>query len=135
MTGRLRRLVRWLGFGRGRSQRSSRWPLRQSDLLAAAAPSETLNFGAVSSTPCRGTLIYTALSRRYMPGALTSQSHPRAVARLTETGFAAGFAVLACAGAESHPPAGLATLMASSGCGSGVKVWIASLAAASDWAP
>src|SRR5216683_8349253 len=64
---------------------------------------------------------------------LTSQSHPRAAARLIETGFAAGFAVLACAGALSHPPAGLATLMASSGWGSGVKVWIASLAAASDW--
>src|SRR5215218_6294218 len=45
-----------------------------------------------------------------------------------------GLAGLACAGAGSQPPAGVATLTAASGCGSGVKVWIASLAAASDWA-
>src|ERR1700690_3515253 len=57
-----------------------------------------------------------------------------AAVRLVETGFAAGFAVEVCAGTESHPPAGLATLMASSGWGSGVKAWIASFAAASDWA-
>src|SRR5207244_6543051 len=58
-----------------------------------------------------------------------------AAARLGATGLAAGFAVVvACAGALSQPPAGAATLIASSGCGSGVKVWIASLAAASDWA-
>ena len=54
---------------------------------------------------------------------------------MAETGLAADLAALACAvaGAESHPPAGVATLTASSGWGSGVKVWIASLAAASDW--
>src|SRR5260370_11166958 len=63
-----------------------------------------------------------------------ARRHQRAAARLVETGLAAGFGALACAGAESHPPAGLATLMASSGWGSGVKVWIASFAAASDWA-
>src|SRR3954454_7585027 len=58
-----------------------------------------------------------------------------AAARLGATGLAAGFAVVvAAAGALSQPPDGVATLMASSGCGSGVKVWIASLAAASDWA-
>src|SRR6478735_5424770 len=55
-------------------------------------------------------------------------------ARLLAIGLTADFAGAACAGAESHPPAGAATLTASSGWGSGVKVWIASLAAASDWA-
>src|SRR4029079_11031415 len=49
---------------------------------------------------------------------------------LLATGFVAGFA-LAC-GALSQPPFGAATLTASSGCGSALKVWIASLAAASD---
>jgi len=39
--------------------------------------------------------------------------------------IAAGFAVVACTGLESQPPAGVATLVASSGWGSGVKVWIA----------
>src|SRR5580704_6144636 len=53
-------------------------------------------------------------------------------ARLLNAGLAAGFA--AAPDATSQPPCGVATLMASSGCGSAVKVWIASLAAASDWA-
>src|SRR5712671_5567837 len=66
-------------------------------------------------------------------GGIVNEALHQPAARLIETGFAAGFAVLACVGAESHPPAGLATLMASSGWGSGVKVWIASFAAASDW--
>src|SRR5258706_4146522 len=68
------------------------------------------------------------------PGGIVDEALHQLAARLIETGFAAGFAVTACAGAESHPPAGLATLTASSGWGSGVKVWIASCAAASDWA-
>src|ERR1700730_12254962 len=55
-------------------------------------------------------------------------------ARLVETDFAAGFAAAAGCGAVSHPPAGVAALTASSGWGSAVNVWIASLAAASDWA-
>jgi len=97
-------------------------------------------------------LVYTPSARRYMPatpavsadfrfevfftrtgihpassaGQLSLESALRdqcaAAVRLVETGLAAGFAVFACAGAESHPPAGLATLMASSGWGSGVKV-------------
>ncbi len=50
-----------------------------------------------------------------MPGALMSQSPQRAAARLIGIGFAAGFAVMAGAGVLSHPPAGLATLTASSG--------------------
>src|SRR5204862_2369216 len=54
-----------------------------------------------------------------------------AAVRRVEAGFAAGFAV-ACIGAASQPPAGLAALTASSGWPSGVKVWIASSAAASD---
>ena len=69
-----------------------------------------------------------------MPGGIASGRQCAAEARLVETGLAAGFAAEAWTGAESHPPAGLATLTASSGCGSAVKVWIASLAAASDWA-
>jgi len=56
----------------------------------------------------------------------------RAAARCF-AGLAAGLtACFGAAGAASQPPAGPATLIASSGCGSGVKVWIASLAAACD---
>jgi len=62
------------------------------------------------------------------------QRQSLAAARLVAAGLAAGLVAAAGAGAGSQPPAGAATLMAASGCGSGVKVWIASLAAASDWA-
>ena len=61
----------------------------------------------------------------YDGGAAGSRQCAAAV-RLAGTGLAAAFGAAACTGALSHPPAGVATLMASSGCGSGVKVWIAS---------
>ena len=49
-----------------------------------------------------------------------------------EAGLARALPNWPAPGAASHPPAGVATLTASSGWGSGVKVWIASFAAASD---
>src|SRR5205823_7136544 len=75
--------------------------------------------------------LFSAQPAAQFLGVVNNSDQPEA--RLVETGLAGGF-VLACAGALSHPPAGAATLTTSSGCDSTVKVWIASLAAASDWA-
>src|SRR5579864_7415132 len=69
---------------------------------------------------------------RYVGDATMAPRQCAAAVRLLATGLTAGLTGLACTGAESQPPAGEATLMASSGWGSGANVWIASLAAASD---
>src|SRR5437016_6165769 len=52
------------------------------------------------------------------------------VDRMVDFVFAGGVAVLVTV--LSHPPAGTLTVFASSGCGSTVQVWTASLAATSD---
>src|SRR5438477_11621281 len=75
--------------------------------------------------------LFSAQPAAQFLGVVNNSDQPEA--RLVETGLAGGF-VLACAGALSHPPAGPATLTASSGCDSTAKVWTASLAPASDWA-
>jgi hypothetical protein len=82
----------------------------------------------------RAGFIYTAWSLRDRPAPPggSARNDQRAAARLIVTGLTAGLAAADGADALSQPPDGVGTLTASSGCCSGVKVWIASFAAASD---
>src|SRR5665213_410135 len=108
--------------------------MRVSDLIprgrnAAVSKDEATRLEMYQSRAC-----LQSYAMRVYGGDAARPLQCAAAVRFVATGLAAGFGAAACAGALSHPPAGVATLMASSGCGSGVNVWIASLAAASDWA-